>query len=640
MAEVTSPDYWVAHLRDTVRFQDGVGTLLQAARRGLVEVGPGRTLTSLAAGHPGRGFGHALITTMRHPQDDATDAECLARATGHLWCVGAAVQWPSLHDGPRRRVPLPTYPFEPTRHWATATADERRAATAAAPVASGLYHAPFWKQSIRPTPSSAATPPRRRVLLFMDQTGLGDGLRQRLATADDVCCVFPGEGFAVDQDGTYRIAPTQAEDYDRLLAGLGTPPDVVVHLWSVGAIRDLETSEARGFYSLLCLAQAIGNRAGASALALHVVSSNMHRVMAEASTPAKATLLGPCKVIPQEYPQVRCTSLDVDLDEVRSASDTVVGLLAAEIAAPPGDRVVAFRGGMRWTQEYEVVDLPAGGPAGARLVPGGTYLLTGGLGGIALEIADYLARQVKARLVLVSRSPFLDQASWPSWLAGHDDADPTSQRIVRLQRMQAAGAEILVRRADVTSLSDMETVWEEAARPTGRVDGVVHAAGLPGGGIAQLKSRDMAASVLDVKVRGTHVLDTLLQRTGGGFLFLCSSMSAVVGGVGHVDYCGANAFLDTFAEARRGSRGPHVVSADWNTWQGIGMASHVEIPEALRAWRDTIHDTGISAGEGYRGLRANSRERVVARRGLAPGRVGAGSRPVQLFAAGGGRPGG
>jgi hypothetical protein len=94
------------------------------------------------------------------------------------------------------------------------------------------------------------------------------------------------------------------------------------------------------------------------------------------------------------------------------------------------------------------------------------------------------------------------------------------------------------------------------------------------------------------------VLHALADEFGTDFLLLCSSLSAVIGGVGHVDYCGANAFLDTFAEANRGRPGVHVVSVNWNAWRDVGMAVELALPSALLAWRAEIHQAGISPAEG------------------------------------------
>ena len=115
--EARDPRYWVRHLRQTVRFADGIATLAARPDRVLLEVGPGRALTTFARQCPGFGPGDALAT-LPHPKDPVADDVHMLDALGRLWIAGADVDWRALHGGARRlRVPLPTYPFERRRYW-------------------------------------------------------------------------------------------------------------------------------------------------------------------------------------------------------------------------------------------------------------------------------------------------------------------------------------------------------------------------------------------------------------------------------------------------------------------------------------------------------------------------------------------
>src|SRR5690606_11993996 len=136
-----------------------------------------------------------------------------------------------------------------------------------------------------------------------------------------------------------------------------------------------------------------------------------------------------------EYPHIRARAIDVTLDE---ALPWLARTLAADLCAPWVEPVVAYRGRYRWAQSFEPIDLPA--PDGLPLREAGVYLITGGLGGIGLEIARYLARTLRARLALVGRTGLPPRERWAGWLAGHDQADGMSRRIRCVQEMEAAGA--------------------------------------------------------------------------------------------------------------------------------------------------------------------------------------------------------
>jgi thioesterase domain-containing protein/acyl carrier protein len=129
-AEVTDPEYWVRHVRQTVHFSEGIGQLLQEPGCILLEVGPARMLTSLVAQHPLRSAEHVTLCSLPHPKEDAqSDLEFLLSTVGQLWLEGIRLDWMAFHDGEKpHRIPLPTYPFERQRYQLTAGGTRRPSA--------------------------------------------------------------------------------------------------------------------------------------------------------------------------------------------------------------------------------------------------------------------------------------------------------------------------------------------------------------------------------------------------------------------------------------------------------------------------------------------------------------------------------
>jgi amino acid adenylation domain-containing protein len=532
--QATDPAYWGRHLRAPVRFADGLTELLGDSSRLLLEVGPGHTLATLARTFPGR---PAAISSLRHPRDPRPDLDTLLDALGQLWLGGAAIDWRGFWAGERRRrAQLPTYPFERRRHWVEPARGEATVARKRPAGIDGWFYAPFWKQTPPPSPRAGEDGP---WLVFCDPSGVGEKLAERLrAGGSEVVEVTAGQ-----------IDPRSGAAYDGLLASLGRIPRRIVHCW---AVTGAEAEPGLVFDSLLLLAQALGRR-GANDLRLDVVSDGLHRLAGDrVSHPEKALLLGPCKVIPQEYPRVRCRSIDLPLAEGPEEADAALDGLLAELAAESQETVVAWRGGERWVQAFEPVQL---GASVSRLRERGVYLVTGGLGGLGLTFARHLAETVKARLVLVSRT------------ARPDAADP---RLLELERL---GAEVMVAAADVADPAAIAAVVAAARERFGAIHGVVHAAGVPGGGLIQIKRPEAAAEVLAPKLQGTLVLERVLGDERLDFFLLCSSINAVLGGFGQVDYCAANAFQDAFARSRSGRRGTFHVAVGWDRWREVGMAA-------------------------------------------------------------------
>ncbi|HSF41609.1 MAG TPA: amino acid adenylation domain-containing protein [Thermoanaerobaculia bacterium] len=450
--EATDPSYWARHLRATVRFADGLGTLLARPGRLLLEVGPGRTLASLARRHPERAAAHAVLTSLRHPEEAGDDGERMAATLGQLWAAGVPVDWAGFHAGESlRRVPLPTYPFERRRYWIEARTGAAPAAASGElerkPLADWFY-APFWKPAPLPAAAPAGTG-GAPWLVFVDDTGLGTRVLARLRRAGvEAVTAVPGAGLE------------RREDYDGLLrrAFPEAPPTRVLHLWSVSpAPADLDLEERLamveraqdlGFYSVLFLVQALAERGMSPGLRLDVVTSHALKVAGDdVLCPEKATLGGLCRTVPREYPGVVCRQVDVALPAAGRGRllDALAERLTAEaLSAAATEPAVAWRGGERWTPGFQPlhVEAPAGPPP---LPAGGSYLITGGFGGIGLEVAERLASEGPARLVLVGRSGLPPEEEWDALLAGEKAAAPDREAAALAGREIALRQELGVR---------------------------------------------------------------------------------------------------------------------------------------------------------------------------------------------------
>jgi acyl transferase domain-containing protein/acyl carrier protein len=608
--EATAASYWSRHLRGCVRFADGLRRL-QADRPGavLLEVGPGSTLASLARQQLTAGSGSAVATSLRHPRETVDDRSFLLKAVGRLWLSGARVDWSGMSEGERRRrVPLPTYPFERKEYKVSKVEKAREAFSIVRGYSlrkqevDDWFYQPSWRRVALPA-GGRSTP--ARWLVFADDHGLGDAVAAELrAGGHGVVTVRPGDSFAGDPDRGFTIRPRVRADYASLLqavAAAGGPATRLMHLWGVtgreGAAeaRDrLADAQARGFWSILHLAQALAVTKDAVRLA--VVTDGMQEVVGEDLTrPEKATVLGPCRVASQELKNVSSLSVDVVLPGDPRDGTALARHLLNELLGEPRERMVAYRGRHRWVQWLEPLPLgPATGEAVLR--DGGVYLITGGLGGIGLVLAEHLARTRRARLVLTARSPLPSREAWNSGLADATASEAVRQRIRQVLALEELGAEVLVAAADVASLPDMEAAVARGVERFGAIHGVVHAAGVAGGGVIELKDEETAARVLAPKVEGTLVLEQALRGQRLDFLVLCSSTAAWVGGVGQVDYCGANAFLDAYAQAA--PRTTRTIAIDWDAWREVGMAVNTAVSGALRAARETSLKVGIGSAEG------------------------------------------
>jgi acyl transferase domain-containing protein len=607
-AAATDPLYWAQHLRQPVQFSAGIAELLTNPDAIFLEIGAGRTLGTLTKQQaPDR----AILYSLPHPQDKSSDLELMLKTLGQLWLSGVEVNWNSFYaDRQCQRVPLPTYPFERQRYWIDAPAkDASEIASMPKSDIGDWFYVPAWKRSI--LPALAPIDRSRCWVIFSDRVGFAAAMTQRLQQQGRVIEVKIGTQYSHDRD-IYTIDPGDRSHYETLMRSILTidRSPIITHLWTLGADLSFDESQTYGFYSLLYLAQAIGQQNSNAPIHIGVVTSNIQDVTGtETIQPGKATILGACQVIPQEYPNISCCTIDLEITNEQSilqgrgyANERTIAEILNQ-ATTTSDPIVAYRGNYRWLPIAEPLYLePVESPISLR--ERGVYLITGGMGGIGLTIATHLAQTVQQpKLILIGRSPFPDRAEWEGWLTSHDEADKTSSKIRQLQSLQAIGAEILVLNADVADLEQMAAIRGQIQQTYGQINGIFHAAGIPGDGIIQIKTPETAASVMRPKVQGTLILDRIYRDKNLDFLVLFSSHSALLGGMGQIDYCAANSFLDAFAIAQNRNPNYRSISIDWDIWQEVGMGADLTgLPAHLQQERLAALATGISPAAGWEAL--------------------------------------
>ncbi|MFG1951691.1 SDR family NAD(P)-dependent oxidoreductase [Micromonospora sp. NPDC048830] len=618
-AQATSPRYWAEHLRGTVRFAACVDRLLGAPASGgpptgpgwaLIEVGPGRTLVDLVrAGHQGTDL---LVTpSLPRPREASAESDQVAvlTALGNGWLRGLEVDWTALGEPGRRRVPLPSYPFERKRYWVERDADRPARPSRSGPLAlEDWFEVPGWRQASVPAPAEDALTGQRVLLLCPDNPPgelLADALAARGA---DLVRVRIGAGYARPAADVFTVDPTSREDHARVLAVLragGTTPHRIVAAWGLlpppGPADGLHPDRVaeglrRCFYGLLALAQAVAEErvaqiAGKQApeergagLRVDVCTAHAQDVDGtDLLAPELAVAAGVCRVGPVELPEVAWRLFDTDLPDDGRALAGPVTALAAAIAHPATDELVALRRGRRWLPTIEPVRLRPESLAGPGWVEGGVYLITGGTGGLGLAIAEHLAEHAHARVALLARTQPPPESRWDEWLAAHP-ADATSRVIRTARRIRELGGEVLLVRGDVADAGQLARARDEVLDRFGTVHGLIHAAGVPGGGMIEVKLPADATAVLAPKVDGLVALADVFATLPLDVVVLCSSVTALAGGLGQVDYCAANAFMDAYARSplRFAAR---TVSVNWGSWVEVGMAARAgSVPYHGHPW--------------------------------------------------------
>jgi phthiocerol/phenolphthiocerol synthesis type-I polyketide synthase E len=629
-ADACDPAYWGEHLRRPVHFDASLARLIEDGCGAFLEVGPSQALTSLAK-RKVRGIeGAVAVPSLRHPGRSGEDGEVIATAIATLWTHGVEIDWPAVHDGaPRLRMGLPTYPFERKRHWLdpkpmTSNAPQNTmhgliagvtdGAAKPAPVAEAVasqatasedtparpdhgirLFEPEWVERVA-TPGEPVATGSRWLLLGGDDL-LTDELVNRLRDrGDTVMTVQAGAGYREMGPGRYTIGAGVSEDIETLFATLDTTnaiPDRIVHAWltaPVGASAAQDGPEAQelGFHTLLGISRALMRHAHGRETHVDIVTRGVFGATGEEPmAPERASVQGIAHLLPQELAPATCRHVDLGPANPQTA-ESEIDKLTAELLSAASEPKLALRGRKTWAWSHREHQVEAATAAPALLRERGTYLITGGMGGIGLAVAEDLAKLVRAKLVLVGRSAFPDAADWDTVLADADTPQATKDKIAILRRIEELGGSVLIASGDSGDEDAMREIVAQAKQRFGRIHGVFHSAGVAAGGMMAIKRREAAEQTFRPKLDGLRVIDTVFG-TELDFLVLFSSIASVATDFGLSDYAAANSVLDAYAHAHAGED-RYVVSVNWGGWAEVGMAVDTEqnAPDAFRAMQSGL----------------------------------------------------
>lgn len=582
---VAKPKYWSQQLRRTVRFSEGVRSLMEPHSRAgkdpvYLETGPGTTLATFTletAKEQQKTC--ACLPSLPGPDGRRSDTEEILMTLGQLWAHGVDVDWDAFHRTEQRsRVSLPTYPFERQSYWVgTNSAAHTKGAEVRDPF--NWFYRPVWREEAL----SSSRPPRsndRRILLFDRETSPAAAICARLRERSwQVVRVRPGESFACISDSEYTLDPKREEGFRRLatavcagearLAG-------VIDCWTATApgTTDLNSAAVISLLGPMRLAHALSSQPTMRPLPVLLVARGTTRVYEEdALDPARALGAGVARVLPQEHAGLRVAHVDVDDSE--SAADMVLAELEAGIPEP----AVAIRHGRRFVEAFEPAAIRSMRPA-LNLPPNPVVMITGGLGHMGLNMAEALFTK-RARLVLIGRSTLPPPDEWAA--KSEDPATSPQQKVLlgRLARMRAERDEVLVLNADLNDAELVKTAVDDAVARFGQVDMVIHgAARIDAGAFASAAETgwDVVEAQFSPKLRGLlHLMDAMRRREPRRWI-LHSSVSTVLGGLGLAAYSAANAVLDAIACGR----GANWLSIDWDAWDNAAEAQSASMPLAIR----------------------------------------------------------
>ncbi|MDI5967114.1 type I polyketide synthase [Streptantibioticus silvisoli] len=582
--QATDPGYWAEHLCRPVRFARSVEHCVDSGIDAYVELGAGQTLGGLVRQNVTGDARPTVLGTLPAPwpaRDRPEENTGVLETCGRLWEIGVDLDWSALRRGTPRLTRLPAYPFQRTPFWPERAETAVRAAVEAP--GDGLGYVPAWRHDLTRLPADRAAP-AGTLVVFADEGGIGTGLADLAEAAGlrvvEVAAGEPGTGTR--RDGRRLVIdPAVPGHYHDVFAAVDPAHDgpvQVVHLWSLGGPArravfagdaELRAAVRRGFDTLLLAVQALGGQPTGRQVRLLTVTAGAAEVVGgDATAPEQAMAHGLGLGVRSEYPELAWRGVDLSasagVPESAAALAAELGRGPWEFADPAAEpALVAWRGGRRWLKGWAELPLdPAGTDAGTPWQADGAYLITGGTRGLGMALARHLVRRGVRRLALVGRTDLRGAPTGRTAAVLRDVAE-----------LEAAGARVLLLTADAGVPDDLRGALRRAQEEFGALHGVVHCAGVPGGGLTQRRTVAGAGEVLAPKVLAMGPLAELVgPDTPAGsrpkLLVLYSSIATVFGGVGEGDYCAANSVLDAYGTALAAAApDTQVITVAWGQWQ-------------------------------------------------------------------------
>ena len=427
------------------------------------------------------------------------------------------------------------------------------------------------------------------ILVFLDNLGLAKKICQELDNNSQLYIqIEPGEAFTKVNDTHYIIDPEHQEHYQQLYQSLvaeNLQIGAIVHLWhyqeypgEITSTEALELAQKTGIYSLLFILQTFGNQNPDYPVRLLYVASHSQSLNPqEPIAYAKATVPGLLKTIPQEMPHWRCRHLDLPLDSLEVNSTRIL----KELTIDAKDAEVAYRDGERWVSGLEKLNLSSLSKQPLPFQTGGTYLISGGLGGIGVEIAKYLLQHYQAKLLLLGRTPLPEKNSWETYL---QQGGKLAEKIQAYQQLQQLDGEVIYQAVDICHLRAVQQVVQHTLSAWNtQLDGVIHLAGTYHESLLKEETEESCATLLAPKVQGAWILHQLVRKQPNSIFINFSSAAGFFGGATVGAYAASNSFLESLTYYQRDQEGLQSYCFAWTTWEETGMSKGYEMKYLTRA---------------------------------------------------------
>ena len=548
-AEATSASYWTRHLRNTVKFSEGLAAIEATNDTIFVEVGPGKSMRSFCKQNATTRE-NATVGLVRHIKEQQKDTLALTKAIGQLWANGVQIDWERYYaEETRCKVSVPTYQFDyyaldftvdPFSEIFLKGVSEKTVQ----PYEDWFYHK-SWKKSVLATEN--AFDAKDGVLLFSEKNSLSSVLKNNLIGEDqNVFEVFRGKRFENFEKLQFGILQEEEADYFQLFNTLAVQNITCGHIvynWSFKGTTQEEITEA--FLPLLNICKALVNYQTDVKKKLTIVANFGNNVIGDETQNIIATTVETIgKILAQESDHIFTQAIDIDVEKTHPDHLRVI----CDELNYNNSQNVAYRNNQRWVDLYEnlqVVEKPT-----TTIEAEKVYLITGGLGFLGRTLAEHLTQKFNAKVVLTGRQELPKEELWDSY-AEEDSA--TARKINTLKELRKENASVYYYPLDLTDAAMVAETVALIESNVGAISGVIHAAGnIDNQTYKFIENIDFNSiqAQFDPKIQGTINIAKAFENKALDFVWISSSLASILGGLSYGAYATANRFIDAFVQER------------------------------------------------------------------------------------------
>ncbi|MEN5378518.1 type I polyketide synthase [Sphingobacterium kitahiroshimense] len=563
--QACSSIYWKEHLRKTVNFNEGISFLLNEKCNIFIEMGPGKSLMSLVGSHLESFNDVIIINTIRHALEKVDDSKVLSNTLGILWMNGIDVNDNYYEYEKYNQISIPSYVFNktslPYKVDPVKSLFQKNENKISEDVSQWVYQQ-TWKQ--RKNQIFEENECFNSTIVFVNESHFSRSLIKRISSnSNKVITVFNSKKYYKESSNVYFIDGTNLEDFKLVLSNvqseLGECVNVLYLLGTENEFDDknylskvvIEEELDQGYFSVLNLVRAL-NELTLNKVYLNVIVSNLFLVKdKEFVRYGLSPIVAALKVISKEYSFIHCNLIEYCAQEFCQEGDQLMDLVIKEINKRHKNETISIRYKQIWEPSYERVF-----PTNKRIdeirsfKTKGTYLITGGRGGIAQFFTEYLSVNYNANIILIVR-------------------DNAEKMVAEGDFVQ--GSNVYYLNADVSADSFASRLSSFLTAEKLKVDGVIHAAGIADFyGLISDRSNSNCSEIFKAKIFGTINLFKTFSNSQLDFFIFCSSNSSLFAPFGQVGYVAANTFQNFFA-LMKDSKIP-LISLLWDSWKEVGMA--------------------------------------------------------------------